>query len=120
MRYLIPLLLLFPTLLFAASVTITADRPTAREDGSALEANDISGYVLDHNGALITTTGADLNHTVEDLPNGSSHTFRAATVDTDGIQGEFTEAVSVNIPNAPPNAPSNLTVTINVTISTGE
>lgn len=87
-----------------ASVDLTWDIPTEREDGTALELYEIDGYTIRYgsnsgelnqvvhvNGASVTTTR------VENLPSGT-HYFAIATVDSDGVRGAFSGEITQVIP----------------------
>lgn len=87
-----------------ASVDLSWDIPTEREDGTALELYEINGYTIRYgtrSGALsevVQVSGASVTTTrVENLPAGT-HYFAIATVDSDGVRGAFSGEISQVIP----------------------
>ncbi len=86
-----------------ATVALTWDTPTEREDGSALELYEINGYVIaygtDSNNLSETVTvtgGGELDASIEDLSAGTYY-FAIATVDSDGVRGEFSEQITQTV-----------------------
>lgn len=86
-----------------ATIALTWDTPTEREDGSALELYEIDGYVIaygtDTNNlseSVTVTGGGQLNATIEDLSTGTYY-FAIATVDSDGLRGEFSELITQTV-----------------------
>lgn len=80
-------------------VVLTWDHPTEREDSTPLALNEISHYVIEvsKDGSIRTFAVAkSLSHTMKKLRSGT-YQFRIATVDTDGLQGRFSEMVEVII-----------------------
>ena len=87
-----------------ASIELTWDTPTEREDGSALSFNEIQGYVIEYG-----TNAYELQNSLyvnSELPNSSiisdllpgTLLLRIATVDSDDSQGAFSETISITIP----------------------
>jgi hypothetical protein len=117
--YLIVVLILFCSSIFAADIKLTADVPTQREDGSALSVSEILEYPIKYGsdpGALsddyVIKTPELVEATLYDFSPGTYY-FAIATTDSDGVTGRFTEPISVAIPY-PPNPPSNIKVTVSV------
>ena len=86
------------------SIELTWDTPTEREDGSALSFNEIQGYVIEYG-----TNAYELQNSLyvnNELPNSSiisgllpgTLLLRIATVDSDDVQGSFSETISITIP----------------------
>lgn len=86
------------------SIELTWDTPTEREDGSALSFNEIQGYVIEYG-----TNAYELQNSLfvsNELPNSSiisdllpgTLLLRIATVDSDDVQGAFSETISITIP----------------------
>lgn len=86
---------LYVTVTRSSSVLLSWDRPTQREDGTPLAPDEIRGYVIEYDDQRVEVTG--YSHTVEGLPPGR-YSFRIATIDSDGRQGAFSEAVLVELP----------------------
>jgi len=75
--------------------------PTHRDNGNALPANEIDHYIVSYwkeggSEQFITVSGVEQEQAVEDLPKGT-WIFRVMTVDTDGLEGEWSELVRVVI-----------------------
>ena len=87
-----------------ASIELTWDTPTQREDGSALSFNEIQGYVIEYGSNVFELQNS--LYVINEFPNSSrihnllpgTQYLRIATVDSDGIQGAFSEAISITIP----------------------
>lgn len=107
----------------AADVQLTWGTPTEREDGTPLAAEEIGSYVIEYGqeetslGQSVTVEGTLNTTDINGLPNGTTQYFRIATVDSDGLRGEFSDTINVDLPNAAPSAPSNFVVTVKVRIS---
>lgn len=122
MRLLLASVLYLVTLsTLAADIILTGDVPTQREDGSPLPVSEISGYQIIYgdtpdglNQTYTITTPDKVEATIEDFDPGTYY-FAVATVDSDGIRGNFSEVISAVVP-ALPNAPSNINVTVIVTM----
>jgi hypothetical protein len=86
-----------------ASIELTWDTPSAREDGSALSFYEIQGYVIEY-GTSSTSLQNRVNVDnllpnslmISDLMPGNLY-LRIATVDSDGRQGEFSQTISITI-----------------------
>lgn len=70
---------------------ITWQRPTTRTDGSTLQADQISGYMLDIDG-IATNIGNVLRYEAT-YSVATVHTYRIATIDTLGRQGPWSDEV---------------------------
>lgn len=87
-----------------ASIELTWDTPTEREDGSALSFNEIQGYVIEF-GTNSTSLQNRINVenllpnslTISDLSTGLLY-LRIATIDTDNRQGTFSSIINISIP----------------------
>lgn len=86
-----------------ASVELSWDIPTQRENGQALSLNEIQGYriqygslpySLDNNLQVNGATNTQL--TVPDLLAGTYY-FRIATIDSDGLTGAYSSAISLDL-----------------------
>lgn len=86
------------------SIELTWDTPTEREDGRPLSFEEIQGYVIEYGDKAV-----GLQHSLNvdnQLPNSSiiydllpgTLFLRIATVDSDGVQGTFSETISITIP----------------------
>lgn len=86
------------------SIELTWDTPTEREDGSALNFNEVQGYVIEYG-----TNAYELQNSLyvhNEIPNSSiisdllpgTLLLRIATVDSDDVQGAFSETISITIP----------------------
>jgi len=93
------------TLLVEPKPLLTAELkwtiPEKRQDGTDLLAEDVAGYVLSYGTqpdalmAEVIINGADeRTYTFEDLDSEKTYYFKIATVDINGIQGEFSELVT--------------------------
>ncbi len=101
MRYLF-LLLLFCSGVWADSAIITWIPPTERTDGTPLPADEIDGYILRIDGAMVTDTipPGDTTYTVSGLSVGT-YSFDMATRDTVGRTGPFSDAVQRHVDAGP-------------------
>ncbi len=86
-----------------ASIRLSWDIPTEREDGSALELYEIDGYVIAYgtsSGNLTETIsligGGETEATIADLLAGTYY-FAIATVDSDSVQGAFSSEIQQQI-----------------------
>lgn len=71
---------------------ITWDTPTTRDDGSPLNQNEIANYVV----ARKVAETSERKVTVNGLLAGT-HEFLLSTVDTDGVQGDWSSEIIVTI-----------------------
>lgn len=85
------------------SIALEWSIPEAREDGAALELNEIDGYVISYGveagnleNILEVGSGTDTSYIVEDLEPGTYY-FAIATVDIDGVQGASSEVISLSL-----------------------
>lgn len=85
------------------SLELTWDTPTEREDGSPLSFDEIKGYVIEYG-----QNESKLEHSImveNQLPNKlvldniepSTLLLRIATIDSDGLQGTFSEMIWVTL-----------------------
>jgi len=86
-----------------ASIDLSWDIPTEREDGSALALHEINGYEIRYgtsSGNLTETVaingGGETGATIEDLPAGT-YFFAIATIDSDGVRGNFSGEIQETI-----------------------
>ena len=86
-----------------ASIALSWDIPNKREDGSDLELYEINGYVIKYgvtSGNLTESInvvgGGQTEALVEDLETGTYY-FAIATVDSDGMQGEFSAEIQETV-----------------------
>lgn len=86
------------------SIELSWDTPTHREDGSELLFNEISGYVIEYGYGVASLNNRiqvdnQLPHSaiLEELESGTIY-LRIATIDSDNIQGAFSNIISINIP----------------------
>lgn len=104
---------------FAGEAVVSWTNPTTRTDGSALTAigstkvewGTCSGSAFGTTQGSQSTTGAATTITITGLPAGSV-CFRAATVDTAGLQSGWSNIASKVVPVAPPNPPVIVTVSV--------
>ena len=81
MRLLFPVLLLFPSLVFAQpfpdfDVTVAWDAPTTYTDGNPVLPGDIAGYILCVGSSPIDPAVINCgSHMREDIPDGSATTY---------------------------------------------
>jgi hypothetical protein len=104
---------------FAGEATVTWTHPTTRTDGSALPASQIGSTKVEWGtcqGSSFGTAagnasaaGAATSLVVPNLPAGT-YCFRAATIDTGGLQSGWSAVVSKVVPVAPPNPPTLVTI----------
>lgn len=84
-----------------ASLELTWDTPTEREDGSALSYDEIMAYVIEYGqneSSLehsITVDNQPQNSLILDGLDPGELMLRIATIDSDGNQGEFSEMIWV-------------------------
>ena len=74
-----------------ASIIISWEAPTAREDGSALAPRDIVGYELRYNGGADVEAVAGTTLTLEDMQPGS-YEFEVRAIDISGRPSEWSSA----------------------------
>jgi len=86
------------------SVALSWNIPSKREDGSTLELFEIAGYVIEYGdtpgnlpGRITINDGASSQYEITDQSSGALY-IRIATVDSDGLQGNFSELLAVTIP----------------------
>lgn len=87
-----------------ASIELTWDTPTQREDGSPLSFSEIQSYVIEYGTSL--TKLQNRLYIVNQLPNSTvinellpgTLFLRIATIDSDGVQGTFSDTISITIP----------------------
>lgn len=86
-----------------ASIELSWSIPSSREDGSDLELYEIDGYVVSYG-----TDSENLNNTVDIIGYGETsvvidelesgtYYFAIATIDSEGVQGAFSEAIETEI-----------------------
>ncbi len=85
------------------SIQLSWDIPSQREDGQALELYEIDGYKIVYGtdelnlSSVLSVSGAsETSVTVDELLSGTYY-FAIATVDSDGVQGAYSETISVSI-----------------------
>lgn len=86
-----------------ATIDLSWDIPTEREDGSLLSTSEISGYVLEYGYDMASLEqrsnipGAlTQNYTLNNMPSGTLY-LRIATTDSDGVTGSFSQTISLDI-----------------------
>jgi hypothetical protein len=86
-----------------ASVQLSWDIPAFREDGSPLDKNEISAYVLEYGDSPSTATGTvqltnatTTHHTFFNVEPGILYA-RIATIDSSAVQGQFSNWLSITI-----------------------
>lgn len=83
-----------------ATITLTWDTPTQREDNSLLPVTEIQGYVITkqrNSGPVEHRTVTRINTVkFEGLPEGV-YTFSIATVDSDGFRGDFSTPITQEV-----------------------
>lgn len=83
-----------------ATIALTWEHPTQREDNSTLERREIAYYIIemtkDSGTPKLLPVGPSDNFTLKYMPSGA-YSFRISTVDTTGLQGDFSDAIGVNI-----------------------
>lgn len=92
-----------PEPVMVASIELSWDIPTEREDGTALELYEINGYVIRYgttsgalNQSVTVNGGGETQALIEDL-EANTYYFAIATVDSDGVQGDFSSEISETI-----------------------
>ncbi|KZZ62974.1 hypothetical protein A3763_21340 [Oleiphilus sp. HI0128] len=89
-----------------SSLELSWSAPSTREDGSALESSEISAYVIEYaynntelnQSIRINSTGSETyNYIISDVQSGTMY-LRIATVDSNEIQSQFSETISIDIP----------------------
>ena len=87
----------------SSTIELTWDIPQAREDGSDLALYEINGYVIaygtdqDNLSNQLSVDGASSTITMlENLASGTYY-FAIATVDSDGVQGEYSSIIQQSI-----------------------
>jgi Immunoglobulin I-set domain len=82
-------------------IALSWDIPLEREDGSSLPLYEINGYTIAYgvdsnelNSTVRIVGGQQTVHTLTNLETGT-YFFAIATVDSDGIQGRYSDAVQV-------------------------
>jgi len=86
-----------------ADVSLSWDIPTEREDGQALELYEINGYRIaygfDENSLnnMYEVTGAAVTEQVFEDMNSGVYYFAIATVDSDNVQGNYSDTIQVVI-----------------------
>lgn len=113
------LIFLFIGSAFAGTATVTWTNPTTRTDGTALTSAQIGSTRVEWgtcSGAAFGTvlgnqsaTGAATSTTIPDLAPGT-YCFRAATLDTGGLQSGWSVIASKIVPVAAPSPPTIVTV----------
>lgn len=85
------------------TVRLTWSIPTLREDGSALELYEINGYRLRHGteennqNQIVDIPGAAVVEVDVDLDSQGVHYFSIATEDSDGLLGNYSPSISLDI-----------------------
>jgi len=92
------------TILNNASLALSWQVPSQRENGDTLLVSEISGYVIQYGvsaeslGNLITVSDAlTTDYELKNLQPGTLF-LRIATVDSDDIQGQYSSTISIDIP----------------------
>ncbi len=86
-----------------ASIELSWDIPLQREDGSALELYEINGYVIAYgtnSGNLtnqVQVSGASQTSALIEELNAGTYYFAIATVDSEGVQGNYSEEISQTV-----------------------
>lgn len=87
----------------ASSIALSWDIPTARENGADLELYEIQGYVIaygNESGNLTNTVsvdGATITNIVLDDLASNTYYFSIATVDSDGLRGNYSNEITQSI-----------------------
>ncbi len=86
-----------------AAVQLSWDIPLEREDGTALELYEINGYVIaygtssDNLSSTLSVSGAtETTATIKELASNTYY-FAIATIDSDGVQGNFSSVIEQTI-----------------------
>lgn len=85
------------------AIELSWDTPRAREDGSPLEASEILGYIIEYGyepellKKRLEVSHQAVNSFILDGIDPGTLFLRIATVDIDGNQGSFSEAISLSI-----------------------
>jgi hypothetical protein len=78
------------------SITVSWEIPTAREDGTILNPDEILRYELDCDG-IIYPVGSDITqYAVSGLKSGPT-VCRVRAIDTDGLESKWSDAVTVDL-----------------------
>jgi hypothetical protein len=86
-----------------SSIELSWDIPQEREDGSDLSLGEINGYVIvygtDENNLTneLTVEGASVTSKVLENLNAGTYYFSIATVDSDGVQGNYSGVINQSI-----------------------
>ena len=86
-----------------SKIELTWDIPEQREDGSELPLYEINGYVIAYGTSEAELTnqlvveGASTTSTVLDNLNSGTYYFSIATVDSDGVQGAYSNVIQQTI-----------------------
>lgn len=85
------------------AIALSWDIPTQREDGQTLGLAEIQGYAIEYGTSLsnldsyVQIEGATNTQTrLEHLDAGTYH-FRIATIDSDGVAGDYSSPISITI-----------------------
>jgi hypothetical protein len=84
-------------------ISLSWDIPTEREDGSSLELFEINGYAIKYGSSedqmtdSVTVTGAAVTERVISALGSGRYYFAIATIDSDNIQGRFSDTITVDI-----------------------
>ena len=92
------------TVLNNASLALSWQVPTQRENGDTLLVSEISGYVIQYgdsadslDNSITITDALTTDYELNGLQSGTVF-LRIATVDSDDIQGQYSSTISIDIP----------------------
>ena len=92
-----------PIQVVSSSIELTWDIPQEREDGSDLSLGEINGYVIAYGteqnnlSNTLSVEGASVTSTVLDELASGTYYFTIATVDSDGVQGAYSNVIQQSI-----------------------
>ena len=128
MKYLmLVVLMMLGSATYAEQIELTCQVPDAREDGTALQLNEISNYTylgypagggMQSDWSMVDNTPANCGYTITLSPGQcyeQGYTFRVTTTDMDGLTSRLSDPVfldQVCAPKANPNPPSGLGITV--------
>lgn len=81
------------------AVFFTWDTPALREDGAPLPEAEIATYVIEYSigGKSKKVSTGKVNSYLLRVPYSGTYSFRIATVDTDGQQGNYSDAINLTL-----------------------
>ena len=110
MKYLILAILLFSFGALADTADVTFEAPTEREDNTALLPSEIGAFnVYDNAGVKVMTLTGDTN--AFSVP-ADGKTLYLTTVDTEGRESAYSEAVTIPLGKTDPKSPGSIIINI--------